>query len=65
MERAMGDSVVEGPAMTQVTTQDEEVSESERDESGGEEEPEVATKAVELLTIGKGKQKAVPVRASK
>jgi hypothetical protein len=32
----MGESVAEGPATTQVTTQDEEVSKSEWDESVGE-----------------------------
>jgi hypothetical protein len=58
MEQAMRESVAEGPAMTQ----DEEVGESERDKSA-EEEPEAAEKVVELLTVGKGKQKAVPARA--
>jgi hypothetical protein len=47
----------------QATMQDEEVGESEWDELA-EEEPEVVAKAVELLTVGKGKWKAVPARAS-
>jgi hypothetical protein len=55
LERALGESVAEGPATTQAMTQDEEVGESERDESV-EEEPEAAT-------VGKGKWKAVPARA--
>jgi hypothetical protein len=63
MERAMGESIAEGPAMMQVTTQDEEVSESKRDKSVGEEEPEAAAKAVESSTISKRKWKVVPVRA--
>jgi hypothetical protein len=54
----MGESIVEGPATTQVTTQDEEVGESEQDESVREEEPEVVAIAVESSTIGKGKRKA-------
>jgi hypothetical protein len=54
LERAMGKSVAEGPAMMQATTQDEEVGESEWDESV-EEEPESAAVAVESSTIGKGK----------
>jgi hypothetical protein len=62
LERAMGESVVEGPAMTQVTTQDEEIGESEWDESA-EEEPVAAAKAVESSTIGKGKRKVAPTRA--
>jgi hypothetical protein len=43
-------------------TQDEEIGESKQDMST-EEEPEVATKVIKLLTIGKGKWKAVPARA--
>jgi hypothetical protein len=61
-ERAMAESVAEGPVTTQVTTQDEEVGESEWEESA-EEEPAVAERAVESSTVGKGKRKAVPVRA--
>jgi hypothetical protein len=49
LERAMGESVAEGPAMTQ----DEEVGESEQDESV-EEEPESAAKVVKSSTVGKG-----------
>jgi hypothetical protein len=63
MERAMGESVTEGPATTQVTTQDEEVGESKRDELVGEEEPKAVAKAVESSTISKGKQKVAPARA--
>jgi hypothetical protein len=62
LERAMGESVVEGLATMQATTQDEEVGESERDESA-EEEPAAAEKVVESLTVGKGKQKVAPTRA--
>jgi hypothetical protein len=58
LERAMGESVVEGPAMMQ----DEEVGESEQDESA-EEAPEAAEKVIESSTVGKGKRKAVPTRA--
>jgi hypothetical protein len=57
MERAMRESVAEGLAMTQVTMQDKEVGESKWDESVGEEEPEVAAKAVESSKISKGKWK--------
>jgi hypothetical protein len=53
LERAMGESIAEGLAMTQ----DKEARESEQDES------ESAAVAVELLTIGKGKQKVAPTRA--
>jgi hypothetical protein len=63
MERAMGESVVEGPATMQATTQDEEVGASEWDESVGEEEPEMVVVVVESSTIGKGKQKVAPTRA--
>jgi hypothetical protein len=62
LERGMALSVAEGPAMTQVTTQDDEVGESEWEESR-EEEPAVAEKAVESSTVGKGKRKAAPARA--
>jgi penicillin-binding protein 1A len=62
LERAMGESVVEGLATTQATTQDKEVGESEQDELA-EEEPEVAEKVIELSTVGKGKQKVAPARA--
>jgi hypothetical protein len=58
LERAMGESVVEGPA----TMQDEEVGESERDKLA-EEALEVVAVVVELSTVGKGKRKAVPTRA--
>jgi hypothetical protein len=57
LERAMGESVAEGPAMTQ----DEEVGESEREESA-EEEPAAAEKGAESSTVGKV-QKAAPARA--
>jgi hypothetical protein len=62
MERAMGESVAEGPATTQATTQDEEVGESEREESA-QEEPEAAAVVVESSTVGKGKWKVAPARA--
>jgi hypothetical protein len=58
LERAMAESVAEGPA----TTQNEEVGESEREESA-EEEPTAAERAVESSTVGKGKRKAAPIRA--
>jgi hypothetical protein len=58
LERVMGESVAEGLA----TTQDEEVGESERDESAME-EPEAAAIVVESLTVGKWKRKAAPTRA--
>jgi hypothetical protein len=58
----MAESVAEGPATTQVTTQDEDAGESEREKSA-EEEPAAAEKAVESSTIRKGKQKAAPRRA--
>jgi hypothetical protein len=58
LKRALGENITEGPA----TTQDEEVGESEREESA-DKEPAVAEKAVESLTIGKGKRKAAPARA--
>jgi hypothetical protein len=62
LERAMAESVAEGPATTQATTQDGEVGESEREESA-EEEPAAAERAVESSTVGKGKRKAAPTRA--
>jgi hypothetical protein len=62
MERAMAESVAEGPVTMQVTMQDKEVRESEREESA-EEEPAVAEKGIESSTIGKGKRKAAPARA--
>jgi hypothetical protein len=58
LERAMAESVAEGPA----TTQDGEVGESEREESA-EEEPAAAERAVESSTVRKGKRKAAPTRA--
>jgi hypothetical protein len=62
LERAMAESVAEGPATMQVTTQDGEVGESEREESA-EEGPAAAEVVVESSTVGKGKQKAAPARA--
>jgi hypothetical protein len=62
MERTMAESVAEGPATMQATTQDKEVGESEREESA-EEEPAAAEKAVESSTVRKGKRKAAPARA--
>jgi hypothetical protein len=62
LERAMGESVTQGPATTQVTTQDEDVGESEWEVSA-EEESVAAEKAVELSMVRKGKRKAVPARA--
>jgi hypothetical protein len=62
LERGMALSIAEGLTTTQVVTQDEEVGESEREESA-EEEPAVAEKAVESSTAGKGKRKAAPTRA--
>jgi hypothetical protein len=61
-EQAMAESVAEGPVTTQVTTQDREARESEREELA-EEEPAAAEKAVESLTVSKGKRKAAPARA--
>jgi hypothetical protein len=62
LERVLGESVAEEPATTQATTQDKEIGESEQDESA-EEEPEVASKVVELSTVTKGKRKVAPMRA--
>jgi hypothetical protein len=62
LERAMAESVAEGPATMQVTTQDGEVGESEREESA-EEGPAAAEVAVASSTVGKGKRKVVPTRA--
>jgi hypothetical protein len=62
MERAMAESVAEGPATTQATTQDGEAGESEWEELA-EEGPAAAEKAVESSTIGKGKRKVAPARA--
>jgi hypothetical protein len=58
LERAMGESIAEGLAMTQ----DKEVGESEWDESAVE-EPEAAVIVVESSTVGKGKWKVAPTRA--
>jgi hypothetical protein len=59
LERAMGESIVEGPAMTQ----DEEVGESKWDELA-EEELEAVTKVViTSLIVRKGKWKAALTRA--
>jgi hypothetical protein len=52
------ESIAEGPAMMQ----DEEVGESEWDESE-EEELEAAAKVVESSTVSKGKRKVAPTRA--
>jgi hypothetical protein len=46
----------------QVTMQDREAGESKQEESV-DEEPVAAEKAVESLTVGKGKRKAAPARA--
>jgi hypothetical protein len=46
----------------QVMMQDEDVGESEQEESA-EEELAAAVKAIELLTVGKGKRKVAPARA--
>jgi hypothetical protein len=62
LERAMAESVAEGPATMQATTQDGEVGESKQEESA-EEGPAAAEVAVELSTVGKGKWKAAPSRA--
>jgi hypothetical protein len=62
LERAMAESVAEGPATMQATTQDGEVGESEREESA-EEGPAVAEVVIESSTVGKGKGKAAPARA--
>jgi hypothetical protein len=61
-ERAMAESIAEGLATMQATTQDKDAGESEREESA-EEEPAAAEKGVELSTVGKGKRKAAPARA--
>jgi hypothetical protein len=62
MERAMGESITEGPATMQATTQDEDVGESEQEVLANE-EPAAAEIAVKLSTVGKGKRKAAPARA--
>jgi hypothetical protein len=62
LERAMGESIAEGPATTQATMQDEEVKESKQEQLA-EEELVVAEKGIESSTIRKGKRKAVPARA--
>jgi hypothetical protein len=62
LERALGESIVEGPATTQVTMQDEEIGESKQEESA-DEEPAAVEKAVKSSTVGKGKRKVVPTRA--
>jgi hypothetical protein len=62
LERVMGESVVEGLAMTQAMMQDKEVGKSEWDELV-EEEPVAVERVVELSTIGKGKWKVAPTRA--
>jgi hypothetical protein len=62
LERAMAESVAEGPATTQATTQDGEAGESEQEESA-DEELAAAEIAIESSTVGKGKRKAAPARA--
>jgi hypothetical protein len=62
LERAMAESVVEGPATMQATTQDGEAGESEREESV-EEGLVAVVVAVESSMVGKGKRKAAPARA--
>jgi hypothetical protein len=62
LERVTAESVVEGPATMQATMQDEEVGESEREESA-EEEPVVAEVVIESSKVGKGKQKMAPTGA--
>jgi hypothetical protein len=62
LERVMAESIVEGPATTQVTTQDKDVGESKR-EVLAEEEPAAAEKGVESLTVREGKRKMAPARA--
>jgi hypothetical protein len=54
LERAMGKSVMEGPATMQATTQDEDVGESEREVSA-EEELVAAEKVVESSAKGSGR----------
>jgi hypothetical protein len=64
LERVMGESVAEGTAMTQATTQDKRTSARVSGMSWwGDKECEAAMIAVESSTIGKGKYKAVPARA--
>jgi hypothetical protein len=58
----MAESVAEDPATMQVTTQDEDAGESEREESA-KEEPVAVEKVVESSTIRKGKWKVAPARA--
>jgi hypothetical protein len=62
LERAMGESIAEGLAMTQAMTQDKELGESEWDESAME-EPTVVVIVVESSMVGKGKWKVAPARA--
>jgi phage I-like protein len=62
MERAMAESVAEGPASVQATMQDKEVGESEWEKSA-EKAPEVVAVVVESSTISKGKRKAAPAKA--
>jgi hypothetical protein len=58
LEREMGESIAEGPAMTQ----DEEVGKSECDELMGEKELKAVAKVIKLSTVSKGKQKVAPVK---
>jgi hypothetical protein len=58
----MAESIMEGLATMQATTQDEDIGDSEQEESV-EEEPAAAEKIVESSTVGKGKRKAAPARA--
>jgi hypothetical protein len=53
LERAMGESIVEGPAMMQ----------DKRASGTSWEELAAAERVVESLTVGKGKRKAAPTRA--
>jgi hypothetical protein len=62
LERAMGESIAEGPATMQATIQDEEVGESEQDNLA-EEEPVVVERVIKSSTIGKWKWKVAPGRA--
>jgi hypothetical protein len=63
LERAMGKSVTKGPVIMQVTMQDEDIGESEWEESM-EEELAAAAKAVESLTVSKRKRNVAPARAN-
>jgi hypothetical protein len=64
LERALGESVVEGLAAMQATMQNEEVGESKQDELA-EEAPVIDSRQRrhQLLAVGKGKRKVAPTRA--